>query len=73
MKRLIKFGLMLFFLLSIAQWGLGFLASFGAEYRLYKMRDPFVDIQYVMKVVRTFDSVDRMLTSFGIAESDVAE
>lgn len=73
MKRLIRFGFMLFFLIAIAQWGLGFLALFGAEYRLYKMRDPLADIQYVMKVARTFDSVDRMLTSFGIADSGVTE
>lgn len=73
MKRLIRFGFMLFFLIAIAQWGLGFLALFGAEYRLYKMRDPFVDIQHVMKVARTVDSMDRMLTSFGIADSGVTE
>lgn len=73
MKKLINFSLVLFFFIAITQWGQGFLASLGTEYRLYKLRDPFVDVNYVMRVARIFDSLDRVLTYFGFADSPKVE
>lgn len=73
MKKLINFSLVLFFFIAITQWGQGFLASLGTEYRLYRLRDPFVDVNYVMRVARTFDSLDRVLTYFGFADSPKVE
>lgn len=48
---------MIFISIAFAQWGMSFLALFEDEYRLYKMRDPLTNIQYVIRVAKENDAL----------------
>ena len=59
-KWIRNFGVGIF--IAIAFGGMSFLALFEAEYRLYKMRDPLANIQYVIGVAKGNDVLTWVFT-----------
>ena len=60
MKWIRNFGMVIF--IAIAFGGMSFSALFKAEYRLYKMRDPLANIQYVIGVAKENDVLTWIFT-----------
>lgn len=59
-KWIRNFGAGIF--IAIAFGGMSFLALFEAEYRLYKMRDPLANIQYLVGVAKGNDVLTWLFT-----------
>jgi hypothetical protein len=51
-------------LISVAFAGMSYLELFKDEYRLYKMRDPLANTQYVNEIVKQIGALKWVLTLF---------